>query len=136
MIQALRTAGGVVAGILLVSVIAETIEFGLVSLVNGGMPRDPAQYFSIRNGDAFLAAKYACNGIAGMIGGYVAAWIARARPLAHGVVVAALQAIAFAAVTTNPEVAATAPTSAWIGFAFVTCAGMIAGAWARALRPA
>jgi hypothetical protein len=52
--QMLRSIFAVFAGLVLISVIAEALEFGLVALVNGEVTTNPNIYFRARNAPAFL----------------------------------------------------------------------------------
>jgi hypothetical protein len=57
----LRSVLAVVVGLAVISLIAESVEFGLVTLVNRGVTTDQAVYFGVRNQPAFLAAKVVYN---------------------------------------------------------------------------
>jgi hypothetical protein len=74
--QILRSMFAVFAGLVLLSVIVEPLEFGLVTLVNGEVTTDPDIYFRVRNTPAFLAAKVVYNTAAAIVGGWVAARLA------------------------------------------------------------
>jgi hypothetical protein len=47
--QILRSILAVLAGLVLISVIVESLEFGLVTLVNGEVTTDPDSYLRVRN---------------------------------------------------------------------------------------
>ena len=68
LIQTLRSVLGVFFGIMLISLIAEGIEFLLVALVHGSITTDQDVYFEIRNRPAMLAAKFIYNSVAALAG--------------------------------------------------------------------
>jgi len=132
----LRSVLAVVVGLLLISLIVEPLEFVLVALVNGAIVTEQEAYFTIRNQPALLAAKVAYNTAAAIIGGYVAAWIARRAPLAHGVTLALVQTVAFGWALTRPELRGTTPDWMWACLIVLTFAGIVAGSWLRRRRTA
>ena len=93
--QILRSIFAVFAGLVLISVIVEPLEFGLVTLVNGEVTTDPDIHLRVRNTPAFLATKVVYNAAAAIVGGLVAARLARRAPIAHGLVLAVIQTVAF-----------------------------------------
>ena len=76
LIRTFRSLMAMTAGIMLISLVAEAIEFGLVTMINGAMTTDPESYFAIRNRGWFLCVKLIYNTAAAVAGGYAAAWIA------------------------------------------------------------
>lgn len=134
MTNAIRSLLGVVAGILLISLIAESIEFGLVSFVHGSTVTDPEVYFGIRNRPGMLLAKLVYNNGAAVLGGHVAAWIAGRAHLAHGAVVAVLQVGFLVWGMTLSEFAGTTPAYAWVTLAVTMFVAILYGAWLRSKR--
>ena len=90
---------------LLISAIVEPIEFLLVGLLNRGLTTDPDLYFQVRNQPAVLASKLVYNTAAAIVGGWVAAWVARRAPVAHGIALAVIQTAAFGWALANPRFA-------------------------------
>lgn len=87
LIQTLRSVLGVFFGLMLISLIAEGIEFLLVALVRGSITTDQDVYFEIRNRPAMLTAKFIYNSVAGLAGGCIAG----RAPIWHGVFLEAVQ---------------------------------------------
>ena len=132
----LRSALGIVVGLALTSVIVEGLEFGLVSLLHGGVTTDPDLYSSIRNRPGVLAAKLAYNTAAALFGGFVAAWIAGRAPVAHGVTLAVIQTAAFAWALANPGIRRTTPDWMWVCLIVLSAAAIVAGSALHARRRA
>jgi len=130
----LRSVLAVVVGLVLISVVVESVEFGLVSLVNRGMTTDPDVYFSVRNRLAFLGAKLVYNTAAAIGGGWVAAWLARRAPVAHGIVLALIQTAAFGWAVANPALRRSTPDWMWICLIVLTFAGIVAGSLLQSRR--
>lgn len=126
--SAIRSVLAIVAGILLITLIVEPLEFALVALVNGGIVTDPAAYFRVRNQPGFLVAKLVYNTGAAIAGGFVAARLARRSPRAHGLVLAVLQTAAFGWALANPALRQTTPDRMWVALIVVTFAGITIGA--------
>lgn len=134
LIQALRSVLGVFLGLMLISLIAEGIEFLLVALVHGSITTDQEVYFEIRNRPALLGIKFIYNSVAGLAGGYVTAWIARRAPIWHGVFLAAVQLSGFIYGMTASPYASTTPMWAWIGLAGTMTPMIVFGSWVRCRR--
>jgi MFS family permease len=137
----LRSALAVVVGLLLISLIVEPLEFVLVRVVSGAAIADQEMYFAVRNQSAILAAKLFYNTAAAIVGGFVAARLARRAPLAHGVVLAAVQTVAFGWALVTPELRRTTPDWMWASLIVLTFAGIVAGSllqrrrWAKTHKP-
>jgi len=129
LIQALRSVLGMFLGLMVMSVIAEGIEFILVALVHGSVTTDQDIYFEIRNRPALLAAKFFYNSAAGLAGGYVTAWIAGRAPIWHGAFLAALQLAGLIYGMTASPYASTTPLWAWIGLAGTMTPIILFGSW-------
>ncbi|MBL8514746.1 MAG: hypothetical protein JNJ55_12220 [Betaproteobacteria bacterium] len=130
----LRSIFGVVAGLILVSMLVEGLEFGLVTAIHGKPTKDPVVYFAIRNQGWFLGFKLVYNTAAAVVGGFVAAWIAGYAPVKHGVALAIVQTLAFGWALTQPDVRQTTPDWAWLALIVVSFAGIVWGARLRARR--
>ena len=116
----------------LVALVTEALEFTLVSAVSGGSITDMAQYLAIRNRPGMLAAKIAYTGVAGILGGYMAAKVAGTREMLHGGLAAAFQTLTLLWGFTAGEFAASMPLWARAAIVLVTGPAMIAGAAIRA----
>ena len=125
--QILRSMLAVFAGLVLISLIVEPLEFGLVTLVNGGVTTDPDIYFRVRNTPAFLATKVVYNTTAAIVGGLVAARLARRAPIAHGLALAVIQTVAFGWALVNPALRRSTPDWMWACLIVVTFAGIMGG---------
>ena len=125
--QILRSIFAVFAGLVLISVIVEPLEFGLVTLANGEVTTDPDIYFRVRNTPAFLATKVVYNTAAAIVGGLVAARLAPRGPMAHGLVLAVIQTVAFGWALLTPELRRSTPDWMWACLIVVTFAGIMAG---------
>ena len=133
-VQLLRTIGGVLVGLMSITLIVEPIEFLLVTAANGGMTTDPFEYFQIRNRGWFLALKIVYNTAAAVAAGYLTAWVAGRAPVAHAAVVAVLQLAAFTFAMATPELRETGPGWMWFTLLAATPIGIIAGSWLRGDR--
>lgn len=125
--QILRSIFAVFAGLVLISVIVEPLEFGLVTLVNGEVTTDPDIYFRVRNTPAFLATKVVYNTAAAIVGGWVAARLAPRAPMAHGLVLAVIQTVAFGWALVTPALRRSTPDWMWACLIVVTFAGIMTG---------
>lgn len=132
----LRSVLAVVAGLVLITLIVEPIEFALVALANGGVTTDQDVYFAVRNQPAFLAAKLVYNSLAAIAGGYAAAWLAGRAPMAHGIVLALVQTVAFGWALSQPTVRPTTPDWVWACLIALSFAGILAGSALRRRRAA
>ena len=125
--QVLRSILAVFAGLVLISLIVEPVEFGLVALVNGEVTTDPDSYLRVRNTPAFLAAKVVYNTAAAIVGGWVTARLARRAPMAHGLVLAIIQTAAFGWAFATPALRRSTPDWMWATLIVVTFAGIMTG---------
>lgn len=123
----LRSVLAVLAGLVLISIIVESLEFGLVAFVNRGVTTDPDVYFSVRNRPGFLAAKLVYNTAGAIVGGWLAAWLAGRSPIGHGVALAVVQTAAFGWALANPSLRRSTPDWMWASLIAVTFAGIVAG---------
>jgi len=129
--NALRTVGGVLAGLVLISMIAEGIEFVLVTALHGSVTMDPDTYFAIRNRPGVLAFKLVYNSVAALAGGFVCAWIAGRMEMLHGLLLAAVQTAGFIYGMTASPFAHTTPLWMWIVLTVLTAAAVFFGAHIR-----
>jgi len=130
----LRSVGAVVGGLLLISLITETVEVALVTAVNGRPTTDMEAYYAIRNRGWLLAVKLVYNGGAAVAGGYVAAWIARSHAMLHAMGLAALQTAAFGWAIGRPELRRWMPLWMWTALVILTVPAILLGGHLRAQR--
>ncbi|MCE7861058.1 MAG: hypothetical protein DYG86_14890 [Chloroflexi bacterium CFX2] len=125
----LRFALGGFAGLLVISLIAEGIEFSLVTLVHREVTMDEQVYFGIRNQPWFLLLKFIYNGIALFVGGWLAARIVSRWKRACVLSLALAQTAAFIWGMTLSEYAGTTPVWAWILLAIEIPPAILLGGW-------
>ena len=128
----LRSVVAVLGGIAVVSLVVEPLEFTLVNAVADAPIEDAAGYFAVRNLPGILAAKLVYNSLAAMLGGYMAAKIARRAEIAHGAAAAVLQTAALIWGMTASEFADQTPMWMWVALVVLTGPAMVAGATIRA----
>ncbi len=127
----LRSVFAIVIGIVVISIMVEGLEFGLVALVRGEPTTDPEAYYAVRNAGWFLALKLVYNTGAALGAGYLAALIAGYAEFKHGIVLAVVQTLAFAWALTQPELSRWTPGWMWAGLIVLTFAAILAGARLR-----
>lgn len=130
----LRSLLAVVAGLALISGVVEAIEFGLVTLVNGGPTMDSELYYEIRNRPWFLAVKLGYNTAAAVGAGFLAAAIAGRAYVAHGLALGLVQTLAFGWALTQPDLSRWTPGWVWAALIVSTFAGIVLGARLRAAQ--
>jgi hypothetical protein len=130
----LRSVLAVVVGLVLISAIVEPLEFLLVGLLNRGLTTDPDIYFQVRNQPAVLVAKLVYNTAAAIAGGWVAAWLARRTPVAHGIALAVIQTAAFGWALANPALRRSTPDWMWACLIVLTFAGTVVGSLLQSRR--
>jgi hypothetical protein len=84
----IRSIVAILAGIGVVSLVTQFLEFTLVGAAAGGSLTGMEHYFEIRNRPSILAAALVYNTVAAILGGYVTAKIARQQEMAHARVAA------------------------------------------------
>ena len=95
--------------------------------MNGEVTTDPDIYFRVRNTPAFLATKVVYNTAAAIVGGWVAARLAPRAPMAHGLVLAVIQTVAFGWAFVTPALRRSTPDWMWACLIVVTFAGIMTG---------
>ena len=123
-------------GIIAISVVVEVLEFALVTLINGASTTDPETFYAIRNRTWFLVAKLVYNTAAAVAGGYLTALLAGRKEVAHGLVMAGLQTVAFLFALSQPDIKRWTPVWMWVALIALTFLGIVAGARLRAARTA
>ena len=127
----IRSIVAVLAGMGVVAIISQLLEFTLVAAAAGGQLASMGQYFEVRNRPSILAAGLVYNTVAAVLGGYVVARTARVREMAHAQVAALIQTVALIYGSTAGEYANFTPV--WMRIALVLLVGpsMLAGAAIR-----
>lgn len=133
-IQVIRSVLALFLGLMIISIIAEGIEFVLVAVVHGSITTDQDTYFGIRNRPALLAAKFVYNGAAGFAGGYATAGIVGRAPMMHGLLLALIQLAALIYGMTASPYASTTPLWAWIVFSATMVPMILVGSWFQSRR--
>ena len=105
----------VLAGLAVLSIIAEGIEVAIVSAVHGASTMSsPETYFAARNHTGILVAKFFYNTAAAGLAGYAAAWIAGRAPRAHGAGLALIQTALLVWGMVFSTYAGTTPAWVWV----------------------
>jgi len=131
MMKHLRLVVSVIAGLMVLTLLVEGIEFFLITSISG-KDRDYLQnnqdfYFAARNTPPILAAKLVYTLIAAGIGGYLAALIA--GPAARGAIfiLIGVQTASLLWGGFLSEWASTAPLWLWLALILVTSSGLYLG---------
>ena len=128
----IRSVVAILAGMGLVSILADLLEFALINAVSGGAVTDMAGYFAVRNRPVMLGAQLGYNSIAAVLGGYLTARVAGSREMLHGGVAALAKMAVLVWGFTAGEYAEFTPVWMRIALVLVTGPAMIAGASIRA----
>ena len=75
----IRSVAAVLAGLGLVSILVDVLEFTLINAVTGGALTDIAGYLAVRNRPIMLGAQLGYTSIAAVLGGYLTARVAGTR---------------------------------------------------------
>lgn len=124
----IRSVIAVLAGLIVLTVVGETIEYVITVFIYGADSGSNESYFGIRNQPLNLVYKLIYNFLCGMLGGVVAVKIASNRKPIHGYALASIQLISFIWAMTDNEMRSFAPLWAWVSFTVVTVGGIITGA--------
>jgi len=134
--RVLRSFLAILAGLVVLTLVAETIEVAIFAALHGEFTQDPAVYFGVRNRPGVLVAKLFYNSGAAFLAGYVAAWVAGRAALLHGAVLAVIQLSLFVWGMMYSEYAGTTPTWAWVALVPLMGIGILLGARSRGAKPA
>lgn len=104
---------GLIVGLVAISVIAESIEYLSVTLLNGAVTTNQAVYFGIRNRPLFLLYKLAYNSFAAWSAGYLAAKTSGKYFFWIGSILALIQVIGIIYAMLTPELYSQAPSWMW-----------------------
>jgi hypothetical protein len=134
MVVFVRSLAAIAAGLIVLSAIAEGIEFAIVTALHGAVTQDQAVYLGIRNQTPVLLAKLIYNTAAAGAAGYVTALVAGRRELLHGTILALIQLSLFAWAMLFSEFAGTTPTWNWLILMPLMGGGILLGARRRSKR--
>jgi len=123
-----RSVLAIIAGLFVLSSIAEGVELAVVIAILGAAIQDEAGYFAIRNQTGVLVAKLVYNTVAAVAAGAVTAWIAGRAATRHAVVLATLQLGLFIWGMTASRYAGTTPSWVWLPLVPLMGAGIVLGA--------
>jgi hypothetical protein len=127
----LRYVGAVVAGMLAMTLVVESIEFVSVALIHGTPITDQQIYLSSRNQVPFLLFKLLYNALGGVIGGLLAARIAFDQGARIGLFLAALQGGCLLWAMLSPDLGPMAPTWFWVALILVMTPAIFLGSRIR-----
>ncbi len=130
----LRSLLALFGSLILISILVETVEFLLVTALHGSITSDQQVYFGIRNRPWVLALKLLYTFGGGLVGGYVAAWLAGRAELKHALILAGVQAVAMIWGMTASEYADTMPRWAWILVTLDVALAIVVGGWLRSRK--
>jgi len=126
-----RSVAVVVAGLLLLGFIDQTLERTLVMVLAQGVEiKDEAAYLAIRNRPIVLAVTLVTHGLASLLTGYVLAKLAGAREVQHAAATAGLFTVAMIGASASPNVML---PPVWVRMVMlaITPPALIAGAYVR-----
>jgi hypothetical protein len=120
----------VVAAVLLLGFIDQTLEQTMVQALANAPIKDEAAYLAIRNRPMVLAIIVATHAVASLLTGYVLAKLAGTHEVQHAAATAAFATLLLIAASITPNVMV---PPAWVRLAMaaITPAALIAGAYVR-----
>ena len=120
----------VLAALLLLGFIDQTLERTLVMTLAQAPIQDEASYLAIRNRPLVLGISLATHALASLLTGYVLAKLAGSHEVQHALVTAALATLLVASASLTPNVMLP-PVWVRIAMIFITPPALIAGAYVR-----
>ena len=120
----------VLAAILLLGFIDQTLEQTLVMAMADAPIKDEASYVAVRNRSPVLAFLLATHAVAALLTGYVLAKLAGSHEVQHAAAAAALLTLLLVAASTAPNVLVP-PIWVRVAMAVITPPALIAGAYIR-----
>ncbi len=134
----LRLAAGILAGLVAVTAITESIEFVTVKLLSGRsmeyLAQNQDEYFAVRNRTGVLMFKQLYNFFAAVAGGYLMTLIASAYRKIGLYALVALQSLALVWGGFFSEFSTTGPAWIWMALIVLTPVGFLLGYRLRANR--
>jgi len=131
MMPFVRSIVAILAGIGVVSLVTQFMEFTLVGAAAGGQLTDMAHYFEVRNRPSILAAGLVYNTVAAILGGYVTAKIAGHQETAHARIAALVMTASLIYGFTVGEFARFTPVWMRIALVALTAPAVLVGATIR-----
>ena len=129
-ISVVRSIAVVLAGMLLVAFIDQTLERTLVMAMANAPIQDETSYLAIRNQTSVLSIIIVTHALAALLTGYVLAKLAGSFEVQHAAVAAAFVVLLLVGASASPNVLVP-PTWVRLTMALVTPPAMIAGAYIR-----
>jgi hypothetical protein len=120
----------VLAAVLLLGFVDQTLEQTLVMALASAPVKDEASYIAVRNRPQVLAALLATHAIAALLTGYVLAKLAGSHEVQHAAATAALVTLLLVAASVAPNVLVP-PLWVRVAMAAITPPALIAGAYIR-----
>ena len=130
-INPLRSAAAVVAGVLLLGFMDQTLQEALVRAIHGGPPADTAAYIAVRNRPVVLGVMVVTHVLAATLAGYILAKVAGVYEVRHAAAAAVAVTVMYIGgiATSDPGL-----PPVWVRIAFLVTAppALMAGATVRA----
>jgi hypothetical protein len=125
-----RSIGVVVAALLLLGFIDQTLEQTMVRALAKAPIKDEATYLAVRNRPMVLAMIVATHAVASLLTGYVLAKLAGTHEVQHAAATAAFATMLLMGASMTPNIMV---PPAWVrlAMAVITPAGLISGAYVR-----
>lgn len=120
----------VLAAVLLLGFIDQTLEQTLVMALADAPVKDEASYLAVRNRPQVLAVLLVTHAVAALLTGYVLAKLAGSHEVQHAAATAALVTLLLAAASAAPNVLVP-PVWVRVAMAVITPPALIAGAYIR-----
>lgn len=127
---ALRSVLVVVAALLLIGFIDQTLERTLVAALADGPVTDEASYLAVRNRTGVLAMTVVTHALASLLTGYVLGKLAGRHEVRHAVAAAVVATVAYALAFVSPNVLLP-PVWVRVAVLAITPPALIAGAYVR-----
>ncbi len=125
-----RSIGAIVASLLIVAFIDQTLERTLVMAMANAPIKDQQSYLAIRNQTSVLTIIIVTHAMAALLTGYVLARLAGSHEVQHAAVAAAFVTLLLIGASANPNVLVP-PLWVRLTMAVVTLPAMITGAYIR-----
>jgi hypothetical protein len=125
-----RSIAVVLAGLLLLAFIDQTLERTLVMAMANAPIKDEASYVAVRNQTNVLVIIVATHAFAALLTGYVVAKLAGTLEVQHAAATAAFATLLLISASANPNVLVP-PVWVRLAMALITPPALIAGAYVR-----
>lgn len=125
----------ILAGLIVITLITESLEMLVVSLSSGKslaeLSQNQADYFAIRNQPLNIAMKLVYNTGAAFLGGWVCTLIAKQNPIRHALILSSIQTVGFIYGMTLSEYSDTTPIWLWLTLIIVTIIGIMSAGYMK-----